>query len=355
MAERILITGISGNLGQRLAPLLASHRLVGLDLHQPRSLPVGAEFVHSDLGKPGAETALENLLRQREISVVYHLAFVIDPVRTGVIRSDRLWQANVGGTQRLLEAIARVNQSETRVCLFVFPSSVSVYGPDYPTPADESAPLAAHTLPYAIHKQETDEICRAMYPRLNGCAVEILRPAVYAGGSMDNFILRALRGQPSGRGPLARLFHRANWKVPVILPAGDAYIKWFQYVHVDDVSRLMAWLLDHYRPRELRILNVAGHGDPVSIPEALLLSRVPLWRPRSYRLVQFVYWIAWSLGFSGVPPNVLPYFVGSYLMNTDRLRTILGPEYSKVIQYSCREAVEDSLRENTPRFDAAAR
>lgn len=348
MAERILITGISGNLGQRFAPLVSSHSITGLDLHPPKQMPADADFISADLAEPSSTALLEKVLRERGISVVFHLAFIIDPVRTGVTRTDRLWQANVGGTRRLLEMIAKLNQDKTRIRLFVFPSSVSVYGTSVPSPADESAPMRAHTLPYAIHKQETDEICQQMYPRLNGCAVDILRPAVYAGRSMDNFILRALRGQASGRGVLAGLFTWAGWKVPVILPAGESYITRFQYVHVDDVARLLAWLLDHRQPGALRILNVAGPGEPVSIPEALELSQVPLRRIRSYHMVEWIYRVAWFLGLSGVPPNVLPYFVGSYLMKIDRLTSLLGPDFQQVIRFSSRQAIEDSLSEATP-------
>lgn len=348
MTERILITGISGNLGQRLAPLLASNSVIGLDLHPPRSLPHAVEFVRADLAEAPAQSELEKTLREHRVSAVFHLAFVIDPVRTGVTHVDRMWQINVAGTRRLLEAIEQVNKRETQVRLFVFPSSVSAYGPSLVAPVDESAPLGAHTLPYAVHKQEADEICQQMYPRLNRCAMYILRPHVYAGRSMDNFILRALRGQPSGRGLLARIFLRAGWKVPVLLPAGDSYMGRFQYVHVDDMARLMAWILIHYQPGVLEIVNVAGHGDPLTIPEALSLSRVRLWRLRSYRQVQWLYGIAWSLGLSGVPPAVLPYFVGTYLMKTERLRTMLGTDYESVIRYSSREALADSFAEFHP-------
>ena len=175
----------------------------------------------------------------------------------------------------------------------------------------------------------------------------ILRPHVYAGRSMDNFILRALRGQPSGRGVLARLFLRARWRVPVLLPAGDVHIGRFQYVHVDDMARLMAWILTHYRPGALEVVNVAGQGDPLTIPEALALSRVRFWRLRSYRLVQWLYGLAWSVGLSGVPPKVLPYFVGTYLMKTDRLRALLGSDYETVIRFSSREALADSFEDSS--------
>lgn len=347
MSERILITGISGNLGQRLAPLLSAYTIIGLDLHSPRNLPPGVEFIPADLAEPATRTQLANILREKGITAVIHLAFVIDPVRTGVTREDRMWQINVAGTRRLLEAVEEVNRTATQIRLFLFPSSVSAYGPSLPAPVDERASLGAHTLPYAVHKKESDEICQQMYPRLNGCAMYVLRPHVYAGRSMDNFILRALRGEPSGRGVLARLFLRAGWKVPVLLPAGEIHVGRFQYVHVDDMARLLAWIVAHYRPGALELVNVAGHGEPSTIPEALALSRVRLWHLRSYRLVEWCYGLAWSAGLSGVPPTVLPYFVGTYLMKTDRLRALLGSDYATVIRFSSRQALADSFQESS--------
>lgn len=84
----------------------------------------------------------------------------------------------------------------------------------------------------------------------------------------------------------------------------------------------------------------------MTIPEALTLSRVRLWRLRSYRQVERFYRLAWWLGLSGVPPTVLPYFVGTYLMKTERLRALLGADYASVIRFSSREALADSFVES---------
>ena len=60
-----------------------------------------------------------------------------------------MWQTNVAGTARVMEAISVVNRTGGHVRQFIFPSSVSAYGPETPGPVKEDFPLRAHTLPYA--------------------------------------------------------------------------------------------------------------------------------------------------------------------------------------------------------------
>src|SRR5213082_331245 len=154
----VLVTGISGNLGLRLLPSLADFNVVGVDLNPPQTnLPLS--FERMDLGQEESCRELYLLLRRTSAVAVVHLAFVIDPVRTGVLDVDRMWQINVSGTARVMEAVTEANRTtDDGVKQFIFPSSVSAYGPDSPEPFSEDSPLAAHTLPYAIHKKESDEV-----------------------------------------------------------------------------------------------------------------------------------------------------------------------------------------------------
>ena len=54
--------------------------------------------------------------------------------------------------------------------------------------------------------------------------------------------------------------------------------------------------------------------------------------------------LLWKQRISAIPPEALPYMTGEYIMNTDRLRRFLGPEYEHVIRYSIRDAFADSFR-----------
>src|SRR5947208_13982119 len=154
----VLVTGISGNLGLRLLPQLADFNVVGVDLNPPQTnLPLS--FERMDLGQEESCRQLYLLMRQTNPVAVVHLAFVIDPVRSGVLDVERMWQINVAGTARVMEAITEANRTgEEGVKQFIFPSSVSAYGPNLPALATEDSPLDAHTLPYAIHKQQSDEV-----------------------------------------------------------------------------------------------------------------------------------------------------------------------------------------------------
>ncbi|MBI3668727.1 MAG: NAD-dependent epimerase/dehydratase family protein [Acidobacteria bacterium] len=342
--RRVLVTGISGNLGRRLAPLLQGSEVVSVDLHPPAASVPAGEFVQLDLSDSVGQEQLGRLLQTKGIEAVLHLAFVIDPVRTGIVDEQHMWRANVAATQQLLESIAQINSGGTRVRLFVFPSSVSAYGPDLPDHVREDAPLQAHALPYAVHKREADEICQQMHPRLGGCAVYIYRPHIYAGYTVDNFILRAFRGKASGRGWLARTFEKHGWKLPTLVPSSARGENLFQFVHVDDVARVLLWTLGHFRPGALGIFNLAGRGPAISFADCVRLARTPILRLPSEALVRALLRFFWLIGLSGVPPQALPYFLGSYTMDTTRLQDELGPEFEEVVRYSSREAFSDALR-----------
>ncbi len=146
----IVVTGVAGNLGVRLLPLLADFQVIGVDLNPPSTgLPL--RFVQMDLGKEESCRQLYLLLKESRALAVVHLAFVLDQVRSGILDLDQMWQINVAGTARVMEAITEANRDEVIVKKFIFPSSVSAYGSDLPEPASEEFPLAAHTLPYAMY------------------------------------------------------------------------------------------------------------------------------------------------------------------------------------------------------------
>src|SRR5258707_8145889 len=92
----VVITGIAGNLGQRLLPQLADFQVIGIDLKPPSGNLF--RFVSMDLGEEESCRELYLLLRESGAVAVVHLAFVIDQVRSGVLDVDRMWHINVAGT-----------------------------------------------------------------------------------------------------------------------------------------------------------------------------------------------------------------------------------------------------------------
>jgi len=338
---RVLVTGVAGNLGLRLLPELRDWEVVGVDMREPDAALHA--FRRIDLGEEASCAQLVELLRDTRCSAVVHLAFVIDPVRTGVLDVARMWQINVAGTARVMEAITEVNRLGGGVTKFVFPSSVSAYGSDLPQPVREAAPLAAHTLPYAVHKRESDLVVQARAPQLGACATTILRPHIFVGATMENYLVGALRGTPSGRSARAERLRRGGRRLPMLLPFGKQYLETrFQFVHVDDVARLIAWLLRREDPeRSLLILNVAGRGAPITLARAAELARQKLLRVPGRTTMRTLLALLWKMGVSGIPPEALPYMLGTYLMDCSRLQQLLGADYERVIRFT----VEDALRE----------
>lgn len=341
----VVVTGIAGNLGQRLLPLLNDFSVLGLDVHAPRELQP-ARFECFDLAQESSCQRLIDLLRETRAVAVVHFAFVIDPVRTGVIDRRHMWQINVAGTARVMEAITEVNRAgDGTVTKYIFPSSVSAYGPELPYPVSEDYPLGAHTLPYAMHKQEADEVARLRAASLGPCTTYVLRPHIFAGASMQNYLVGSLRGTVGGKGRMADWLRSRGTRLPLVLPRGDEYlVKRFQFLHVDDMARLVAWILRRPdRGSGVITLNVAGRGDSISLHTAARIAKQKVIRLPSRRVCRWALALLWKLGISSVPPEALPYMIGSYLMDTSRLRAFLGPEYLDVIRHTTEEALADTF------------
>ncbi|MEO5936456.1 MAG: NAD-dependent epimerase/dehydratase family protein [Terriglobales bacterium] len=342
----IVMTGAAGNLGQRLLPLLAGSRVIGIDFRPPHDRGSFADFVELDLGQESSCDRLIEVLRSEDATGVVHLAFVIDPLQTGVLDTDRMWQINVAGTSRVMEAIAVVNRTGSAVRQFVFPSSVSAYGPETPGLVNEDYPLQAHTLPYAVHKKESDLVAQSRAAALGDCSTYILRPHIFTGASMQNYLVGALRGTPTGRGKVAARLRAKGKRLPMLLPWGDQYPdKRFQFIHVDDMARLIAHILRNVPAKAtMRVLNVAGRGDALTITRCAEIGHTKILRLPSQALCKFALRIMWELGISGVPADALPYIVGSYTMDTTRLQDFLGADYEKVIQFTIEDALRDSFQ-----------
>ena len=341
----ILVTGVSGNLGQRLIPQLSDYKVVGVDIAPPTHFPVD-HFVPLDLGEEESTRAFLLLLREVQPVSVVHLAFVIDPQRSGVLDVDRMWRINVAGTARVMEAIAEANRNTaSAIRQFIFLSSVSAYGSDLPAPIAEDAPLGGHTLPYAIHKRESDLVVQQRAPSLRGCGVFILRPHILAGATVENYLMGAFRGTPNGKGSRAARMRQKAKRLPCMLPFGQKYLdNKIQFVHVDDMARLIAWILKREpEAQRLTILNVAGRGDPLTYAQCIEMAHAKLWRVPGLwgmrRALQFL----WDWKLSAIPPDAVPYMTGQYIMNTGRLQKFLADDYERVIAKTNSEAFADSL------------
>src|SRR5579871_446521 len=341
----VLVTGVSGNLGTRLLPLLSDFHVVGVDVRPPVNSSL-ARFERADLGREASCRELIDLLRHTRAQSVVHLAFVLDPQQSGVLQRERMWQINVAGTARVMEAISVVNRTGGDIRQFIFPSSVAAYGPETEGPAKEEAPLRAHTLPYAVHKRESDEVVRYRAESLGDCRTYLLRPHIFTGATVQNYIVGMLRGTPLGSSKRAARMRAEGKRLPLMLPRGARYLqKRFQFLHVDDMARLLAFLLHGPDPgTPLTILNVAGRGESITMQRCAELAGATIKFAPSRAVFHAILRVMWKLGITTIPPEALPYLIGSYTLDTTRLQQFLGPEYPRVIQYTVEEALRDSFR-----------
>src|SRR5882724_2557417 len=167
------------------------------------------------------------LLRETRAATFVHLASVSARVNGEIMDAQRMWQINVAGAARVLEAITEANREEMLVKKFIFPSSTLVYGPNRQSEATEETDSASD-VPSAVKQQiEAERVIRKRGTGLRACSIYVLRAPAFAGSSSHNYLVNAFRPKPSGK------------KASFALTWGKAALQHrLQFVHVDDMARL---------------------------------------------------------------------------------------------------------------------
>jgi nucleoside-diphosphate-sugar epimerase len=223
-----------------------------------------------------------------------------------------------------------------------------VYGPETPPLIGEDAPLGADSLAQATQQAEADGVVRFRAGNMGLCSTYLLRPHSFAGAMVQNCMLNAIRGRAAGNGQLAMRMRRKQKRLPLLLPCGDDYAKkLLQFVHVDDMARLIVWLLRRVpaEANEFQVLNVAGSGMPISIAECAEIAGARIVRLPSSWLCAKLMELLWRREVSTVPPDAFPYISGSCTLSTKRLRELLGSDFGDVIRYSTEAALCESFAE----------
>ena len=185
----ILLTGSSGYIGSRLAPVLLKHgyKVIGIDRAEPENAVLDYTFIHGDLLD---EEALAKAFEE-PIDCVMHLA----AARTDWGPSkEEYFRDNVDATKSLLKA-GRARGVKN----WFFYSTVGVLGSS-DVPLDEHAPHAPRT-PYGASKAEAENLFLGFAEEDADACITMLRPsAVYGPGNPDNTnIYRLVESIQGGR------------------------------------------------------------------------------------------------------------------------------------------------------------
>jgi threonine 3-dehydrogenase len=124
----VLITGAGGEIGHGLIEQLAaegSRSIVTIDL-APLAPGLAKSVQREITGSIMDRTLIERLMSEFEVDLIFHLAALLST------RSEfsplAAHEVNVGGTLNLLEFAQQESSSHGRPVVFMYPSSIAVYG-----------------------------------------------------------------------------------------------------------------------------------------------------------------------------------------------------------------------------------
>ena len=248
----VLVTGSSGFIGRHVVRQLAAsgHQVTATD-YRPQAEPVpdGVKFQRCDLRT--------DPLPRGDFAAIVHLA-ALAGVRPSLDRPLDYEATNVLGTLRLLE-----HCRQSGIGRFVLASSSSVYGPDTPLPAEESA-VPCPQSPYALTKLHAEQWGQ-LYARLHGLRFIALRFfSVWGPGqrhdlALENFRRKLAAGQP-------------------VVINGDGSQR-RDLTHVSDVARAVELAMRHSSTTPLA-LNI-GTGTNHSVMDMLAAVTPPGSTPRT--------------------------------------------------------------------------
>ncbi|GHJ39651.1 UDP-glucose 4-epimerase GalE [Streptomyces sp. TS71-3] len=258
MSGTYLVTGGAGYVGSVVAAHLleAGHRVTVLDDLSTgfrRAVPEGAEFIEGRV--QDAATWVDS----RYDAVLHFAAF--SQVGESVVKPEKYWENNVGGTMALLAAMR-----DAGVRTLVFSSTAATYGEPVHTPITESDPTAP-TSPYGASKLAVDHMISGE-AAAHGLGAVSLRYFNVAGAYGE----QGERHAPESH-LIPLVLQVAQGRREAISVFGDDYptpdgtcIR--DYIHVADLAEAHLLALDAATPGEHVICNL-GNGNGFSVREVI--------------------------------------------------------------------------------------
>ncbi|MDH6226538.1 MULTISPECIES: UDP-glucose 4-epimerase GalE [Streptomyces] len=258
MSAKYLVTGGAGYIGSVVAQHLleAGHQVVVLDDLSTgfrEGVPEGADFVQADLRETGRHL-------DASFDAVLHFA-ASSQVGESVVRPEKYWENNVGGSLALLTAMR-----EAGVRKMVFSSTAATYGEPETVPIPETAPTAP-TNPYGATKLAVDHMITSE-ANAHGLAAVSLRYFNVAGAYGDH----GERHDPEShliplilQVALGRRDHISVYGDDYPTPDGTCVR---DYIHVADLADAHLLALDAATPGEHLICNL-GNGNGFSVRQVI--------------------------------------------------------------------------------------
>ncbi|MEK7704768.1 MAG: NAD-dependent epimerase/dehydratase family protein [Myxococcota bacterium] len=286
---RIVLTGISGRLGRRVARRLArGNEVIGIDQRPCDGLPEGVRHHRLDIRRRSAE----DIFRQGGIDAVVHLGMV----HNFRISSERLYARNVVGTETLLAYASRY-----KVKKLILLSSGDVYGPA-PTNShfiDEDAPLmASQRFPEIRTVVAVDRAVQSFFWRHHDVETVILRPAHIVGPNVRNA--------------------PANYFRLRVIPKLMGFDPMLQLIHEDDLLRTIEVAL---APGIRGVFNLAG-TEPVPLSTILRILGKPI-VPVPFALLRAFLERAWKYRLTSFPAPELDHIRFNTVLDTRRAQEVL--------------------------------
>ncbi|TJZ42580.1 UDP-glucose 4-epimerase GalE [Streptomyces piniterrae] len=258
MSAKYLVTGGAGYVGSVVAQHLleAGHTVTVLDNLSTgfrAGVPAGAEFIEGDIRD--ASKWLDD-----SYDAVLHFA-AFSQVGESVVKPEKYWDNNVGGTMALLAAMRAAG-----VRKLVFSSTAATYGEPVGTPITETDPTAP-TSPYGASKLAVDHMIGGE-ATAHGLAAVSLRYFNVAGayGSCGE------RHDPESH-LIPLVLQVAQGRREAISVFGDDYptpdgtcVR--DYIHVADLAEAHLLALGAAAPGEHLICNL-GNGNGFSVREVI--------------------------------------------------------------------------------------
>ncbi|HVF54107.1 MAG TPA: NAD-dependent epimerase/dehydratase family protein [Actinomycetota bacterium] len=314
--RRVLVTGVGGWLGVRVAARLKAHAdvgsLIGVDLDDPPFTIKGMEFIRADIRSP----LIARVLGATKVDTIVHTNISSSPSRFG--GRSQMKENNVIGTMQLLAAAQRADH----VKKVVVKSSTAVYGSGPAEPsliAEDHAGRVTELSGYGKDCADAETSARDFGRRRPDVELVILRT--------QNVI-----------GPRASTSMSRYLSLPVV-PTALGYDPRLQLLHEDDAVRAMS---EAAMGDARGIFNIAGEGVVYLGGAIRLLGKVEL--PLLAPTAQLTSDLLRRFDLVDFPRDQLRLVLFGRVVDTRRAAKVLG----FTSEFSTRACLEDFRRNRAP-------